>query len=67
MIPEKNKDPLFLKNGRPILNTDYKLATTCIAKRLEKVLPHLIGRDQTGYIKGKFLGKIIRLISDIIK
>ena len=69
LIPKKNKDPLLLKNWRPIslLNTDYKLATKCIAKRMEKVLPHLIGRDQTGYIKGRFLGENIRLISDIIK
>ena len=69
LIPKKNKDPLLLKNWRPIslLNTDYKLATKCIAKRLEKVLPHLIERDQTGYIKGRFTGENIRLISDIIE
>ena len=69
LIPKKNKDPLLLKNWRPIslLNTDYKLATKCIAKRLEKVLPHLIERDQTGYIKGSFIGESIRLISDIIE
>ena len=45
----------------------YKLATKCIVTRLEKVLPHLIERDQTGYIKGRFIGKNIRLISDIIE
>ena len=60
LIPKKNKDPLLLKNWRPIslLNTDYKLATKCIAKRLEKVLPYLIDGDQTGYIKGRLLVKI---------
>ena len=69
LIPKKNKDPLLLKNWRPIplLNTDYKLATKCIAKRLEKVLPYLIEGDQTGYIKGRFIGENIRLISDIIE
>ena len=35
--------------------------------RLEKVLPHLIESDQTGYIKGRFIGENIRLISDIIE
>ena len=47
LIPKKNKDPLLLKNWRPIslLKTDYKLATKCIAKWLEKVLPHLIAKD----------------------
>ena len=39
LIPKKDKDLLPLKNWRPIslLNTDYKIATKCIAKRLEKV------------------------------
>ena len=47
LIPKKNKDPLILKNWRPnsLLNTDCKFTTKCIAKRLDKVLPHLIGRD----------------------
>ena len=59
---------MSLKNWRPIslLNTDYKIATKCIAKRLENVLPLLIGSNQTGYIKGRFIGENIRLISDII-
>ena len=35
--------------------------------RLEKVLPHLIESDQTGYVKGRFIGENIRLISDIIE
>ena len=61
LIPEKKKDSLLLKNWCPIslLNTDYKLATKCIATRLEKVLPHLIESDQTGYIKGRFIGENI--------
>ena len=69
LIPKKKKDPLLLKNWRPIslLNTDYKLATKCLATRLEKVLPHLTESDQTGYIKGRFVGENIRLISDIIE
>ena len=69
LIPKKNKDPLLLKNWRPItlLNVDYKLATKYIARRLEKVLPHLIERDQTGYIKGRYIGENIRAISGIIE
>lgn len=49
-----------------MLNTDYKIATKCIAKRLEKVLSVLINRDLTGYIKNRFTGENIPLISDII-
>ena len=33
--------------------------------RLEKILPKIINHDQTGYIKGRFIGKNIRLIRDI--
>ena len=68
LIPKKNKDNLLLKNWRPIslLNTDYKIATKCIANRLEKVLPILINSDQTGYVKNRFIGENIRLISDVI-
>ena len=48
LIPKKNKDPLQHKNWCPIalLNVDYKLATKCIARRLEKVPPHFTARDQ---------------------
>ena len=68
LIPKKKKDNLLLKNWRPIslLNTDYKIATKCIAKRLEKVFPTLIHSDQTGYVKNRFIGENIRLISDVI-
>ena len=37
-----------------------------IAKRLEAVLPLVINADQTGYIKGQYIGENVRLISDII-
>ena len=50
-----------------LLNVDYKLATKCIARRFEKVLPHLIESDQTGYIKGRYLGENIGVFSDIIE
>ena len=61
---------MSLKNWRPIslLNTDYKIATKCIANWLEKVVPLLIGTNQTGYIKHRFIGEnmMIHLISDTI-
>ena len=49
-----------------LLNTDYKILTKAIAKRLEKVLPKVINPDQTGYIKNRYIGENIRLISDIM-
>ena len=50
LIPKPNKDTALLDNLRPIslLNTDYKILSKVIAKRLEKVLPKVINPDQTG-------------------
>ena len=56
----------LIENLRPIslLNIDYKILTKSIAKRLEKVLPKIINLNQTGYIKGRFIGENVRLIQD---
>jgi len=63
----KKGDPELLKNWRPIslLNTDYKIAAFGIANRLQTVLSKLISKDQTAYVKGRFIGTNIRLIEDI--
>ena len=68
LIPKKNKNLEYLKNWRPLslLNMDYKIATKALASRLEKVLPALIRSNQTRYIKGRYIGENIRLISDIL-
>ncbi len=68
LIPKKGKNRLLLKNWRPIslLNTDYKILTKCLSFRIQKVLPSIINSDQTGYIKGRYIGENIRTISDLI-
>ena len=68
LIPKKDKNRLFLKNWRPItlLNTDYKIIAKILATRLQKVLPYVIDEDQTGYIKGRFIGQNIRIIEDVL-
>ena len=57
-----------MKNWRPItlLNTVYKIASSCIAARLNTVLPKLNGDDQKGFLKGRYIytGKNIRLLYD---
>lgn len=65
----KNKDPLLIKNWRPItlLNTDYKLASKTIACRIKEVLPSVINSDQTGFLKGRYIGENIRKTIDIIE
>ena len=68
LIPKKDAEPYFTKNWRHItlLNCDYKIATKAIANRLKKVLPNLVNNDQTGFLKGRFIGENIRLIDSII-
>ena len=59
LIHKEGKDPLFIKNYRPIslLNVDYKILT---------VLNDLISVDQVGYLKDRNIGEAIRMIDDII-
>ena len=49
------------------MNTDYKIATRAIALRKAKILPSIIHSDQTGYVKKRFIGQNIRLISDVME
>ena len=59
----------MLSNRRPItlLNTDYKIASKAIAERLETVLSNLVHTDQTGFIKGRYIGENIRVINDVME
>ena len=69
LIPKEESSSLKLQNWRPItlLNVDYKIASKAIAKRIEHMLPSLIHPDQTGFVKGRYIGENIRLISDIME
>ena len=69
LLPKKDKPTNILNNLRPItlLNTDYKIATKVIAKRLGEVLPDIICANQTGYVKKRCIGENVRLISDVIE
>ena len=40
--------------------------TKALAKRIEKYLPKLINSDQTGFVKGRYIGQNIRLLTDIM-
>ena len=68
LIPKKNKNRLLIKNWRPIalLPVDYKILAKTLANRLKKVIDKIINGDQTGYIKGRYIGENIRIIKDVI-
>ena len=55
-----------LKNWRPIslTNSDYKLLAKCLALRLGDVINDVSG-DQVGYIKGRRVLMLLRLINDV--
>ena len=68
LIPKKSEELYYVKNWRPLtlLNCDYKIATKAIANRLKTHLHKLISNDQTGFLKGRFIGENIRLIDSVI-
>lgn len=65
----KKGDKKLLKNYRPIslTNADYKILAFTLANRLHKVIEKLIGKQQTAYIKGRFIGNNIRSVLDIVE
>ena len=68
LIPKKEKNPLLLKNWRPIslLNVDYKIVAKAIAIRIKSCLEGIINRDQTGFMKNRYIGEnIVKALSII--
>ena len=68
LIPKKG-DLTDIKNWRPIslLNTDYKLLAHVLANRLQIILPSIISKNQSGYLKGRNISLNIRSTFDIIQ
>lgn len=52
VIPKKERDILDTRSYRPIslLNQDYKIFTSILTNRLNKIISNYIGQDQTGFI-----------------
>ena len=69
LIPKEGRNRSFLKNWRPItlLNVDYKILSKTMANRMKIVLPDIIDRDQTGFVKGKDISENLRKVFDVIE
>ena len=67
-IPKQNKPKQHLKNWRPLtlLDTVYKIASGAIANRLKQVIDKIINKDQTEFLKGRYIGENTRLIYDLM-
>ena len=67
-IPKEDKPRFHMKNYRSIslLNCVYKVASRCIAYIIKSTLNQIIRSDQTGFITGRYIGEIKRLLYDII-
>ena len=68
LIPKSDENLNEITCWRPItlLNVDYKILARIIAMRIEPSLPSLIHSDQTGFIKGRYIGQNIRLLDDLM-
>ena len=58
----------LIKNWRPITitNTDYKILSKVLARRIQTVLDFIISPNQSGFMKGRNISDHIRLIDDAI-
>ena len=67
MLEKKDKDKKFIKNWKLIslLNTDIKIISKVLSKRIKGVLPYLISSKQTAYVKNRFISESERLILGI--
>lgn len=66
---DKGKDRCYIENWRPIsiLNVDYKIASKVLTQRLQDKIPKLVGINQTGFVKGRFINDTIRALYDVIE
>ena len=58
-----------MQNKRPIclLDVIYKLLAKILANRLSNVMHKIIHVNQTGFMKNRFIGENVRLITDVIE
>ena len=64
----KKGDVNDIANYRPIslTNVDYRIVAFVLANRVQNVIGSIVNHDQTAYIKGRYMGTNIRLVSDVI-
>ena len=68
LIPKKGTVDKLVRNWRPItlLNYDYKLYAKALANCLDVVIPDLVGKQQTGFIKGQTIHSNLAKTREVI-
>ena len=70
MYSKRRQTQTHLKKLETYIITQYglkKIASLCIANRLKVMLPKIIHEDQEGFMKGRYIGKNIRLLYDVLQ
>ena len=69
LIPKPQKPRDEINSYRPItlLNSSYKIISSIFANRFKKIMPTIIGKDQTGFVANRFVGDNTRLTYDLIE
>ena len=69
LLPKGKKDQRYLKNWRPLtmLNCIYKLISGTIANRINEKLHLIIHNEQSGFVRGRFIGEAIRSTYDTLE
>lgn len=67
LIPKKGEQNT-LQSRRPICLLDilYKIVAKVMAIRLGNVIGKLVSKEQTGFIKNRYIGENLRLVADMI-
>ena len=68
LIPKKGKDTRYIKHLRPLtlLNNDFKFLAKVMANRLKRVLPSIIGDQQTGFMEKRSIQENLRTTIDVV-
>ena len=69
LIEKQGKNRLLIDNWRLIalLNYDVKILTKVVSRMTQKHLPKLIHNNQSGFVKGIFIGDSIKVIQYLIE
>lgn len=68
LLPKKDLDKSIINNWRPItlLNSDVKIISKAIAKRLQFCVRDVVSADQTGFIRGRSILNNLNNIQAVI-